>query len=66
MKSHKVTQKHIQKIKDSLDYFEEVVLVTPNGSFFLYGHDKGESLIGPARCDERLYIHGVFEDPEHK
>ena len=60
------TDEHIDNIKKSLAYFKEVVLVTPKGSFFLWKHDIGDPLINPARCDERLYIHGVMEDPEHK
>ena len=59
MKDYEETQETVKRIEELLSYFEEVVLVTPSGSYFLYS-------MSPARCDERLYIHGIERDPEHK
>ncbi|MHA2039024.1 MAG: hypothetical protein ACXACU_15865 [Candidatus Hodarchaeales archaeon] len=62
MKDHDITTDtidKIQEISELLSYFKEVVLVTPAGSYFIHS-------MSPARCDERLYIHGVNEDPEDK
>jgi hypothetical protein len=55
LKDSKVTKRQIDRIKELLDYFEEVVVVTPDGSYFLHG-------LSPARGDDRLYIHGVKEE----
>jgi len=59
MKDREVTKKMLTQLQEVLNYFEEVVLVTPKGSYFLHS-------TLPARCDERLYIYGVISDPEHK
>ena len=59
MKDHNVTKEKMDKLKEVLSYFEEVVLCTPTGSYFLYS-------VQEARCDERLYIHGIKVDPEHR
>ncbi len=57
-KDPKITKHHIDEINKHLGYFDEVVLCTPsNGLHKLHS-------IGPARGDDRLYIHGVEVVPE--
>lgn len=58
-KEQEMTRRMLDILQTALDYFEEVVLVTPNGSYFMHS-------IHPARCDERLYISGYVVDPEDK
>lgn len=57
-KDPKVTQQHIDNIKEAMEYFDEVVLCVPPGKgtglFKFYG-------LSAARADDRLYIHGVEE-----
>ena len=52
LKDPNVTKDTIDRIKDLLTYFEDVVLVTPKGLYKLHN-------ITPARGDDRLYVHGV-------
>ena len=53
LKDPEVTRDKIEKIKELFSYFDEIVLTVPGeGKFHLYS-------IGPARGDDRLYIHGV-------
>lgn len=52
LKDGEVTKEKINKIEELMSYFDEVVLTTPTGSYFLHS-------ISPARGDDRLYIHGA-------
>ncbi len=58
LKDPEVTKDKIKKIKELLSYFDEVVLTVPGaGSFHLHS-------LGPARGDDRLYIHGALKVEE--
>jgi len=59
MKSAEVTRATIKRIRELLSYFDEIVLVTPKGSFDFYS-------MSPARGDDRLYIHGVKKTEEDR
>jgi len=55
LKDPEVTKDKIRQIEELFSYFDEIVLTTPGENrHFLYS-------IGPARGDDRLYIHGVQE-----
>ena len=57
LKDANETAEVIEKIKELLTYFDEVVLCTPKGLYDMYS-------ISPARGDDRLYIHGVNQTKE--
>jgi hypothetical protein len=48
----------VKNILKALEYFDEVVLSVPNDKLYKFYS------LGPARGDDRLYIHGVEEMQE--